>query len=261
MKELDRATRTVFVSNLHIKVNEKDLFILFSQKAGKVTDIYIICDRQANKSKGLAYVELETIESMALALGISGLELYGQSIQVKPSEMEKNVQWTLQKQAQQGIISSAPVSINSTSTIPVSGVDVAAAATAAAAKILGTVGNNTLSNSVIDTQEDQRQRKIYIGNLPREINEIVLRNMFEPFGVVDSSNVIKDPTGKSQGYGFISFREKDVVEKAIQAMNGMLIGSNIIKVNYVMLGGSGSSSNQFLSNSGQSQTSGRRKII
>jgi RNA-binding protein 39 len=260
MKELDRATRTVFVSNLHIKVNEKDLFILFSQKAGKVTDIYIICDRQANKSKGLAYVELETIESMALALGISGLELYGQSIQVKPSEMEKNVQWTLQKQAQQGIISSAPVSINSTSTIPVSGVDVAAAATAAAAKILGTVGNNTLSNSVIDTQEDQRQRKIYIGNLPREINEIVLRNMFEPFGVVDSSNVIKDPTGKSQGYGFISFREKDVVEKAIQAMNGMLIGSNIIKVNYVTLGGSGLSSNQFLSNSGQSQTSASAAI-
>jgi RNA recognition motif-containing protein len=89
MRELDRATRTVFLSNLHIKVNEKDLFILFTQKAGKVTDIYIICDRQANKSKGLAYIELETIESMARALGLSGIELYGQPIQVKPSEMEK----------------------------------------------------------------------------------------------------------------------------------------------------------------------------
>merc|ERR1711988_118523 len=85
--------------------------------------------------------------------------------------------------------------------------------------------------------ENQRQRKIYIGNLPREINELVLRNMFEPFGLVESSNVIKDPTGKSQGYGFILFREKDAVEKAIQAMHGMLIGSNIIKVNYVTSGG------------------------
>merc|ERR1719161_3386861 len=111
MKELERATRTVFVSNLHIKVNEKDLFILFTQKTGKVTDIYIICDKHTCKSKGLAYLELETIESMARALGLTGSELYGQSIQVKPSEMEKNVQWTLQKQAQQGIMisSSEPV--------------------------------------------------------------------------------------------------------------------------------------------------------
>jgi RNA-binding protein 39 len=62
--------------------------------------------------------------------------------------------------------------------------------------------------------------------------------MFEPFGAVESSNVIKDPTGKSQGYGFIMFREKDIVEKAIQSMNGLLIGSNIIKVNYVTSGNS-----------------------
>merc|ERR1719316_727718 len=86
-------------------------------------------------------------------------------------------------------------------------------------------------------QDIQQQRKIYIGNLPREINELVLRNMFEPFGAVESSNVVKDPTGKLHGYGFILFREKTAVEKAIQAMNGMLIGSNIIKVNYVTLGG------------------------
>merc|ERR1719221_251578 len=121
--------------------------------------------------------------------------------------------------------------------LPIPGVEVAAAAAAAAAKLLGATGGNPLLSSTINSQEDQRLRKIYIGNLPREINELVLRNMFEPFGAVESSNVIKDTTGKSQGYGFISFREKDVVEKAIQAMNGMLIGSNIIKVNYVISGG------------------------
>jgi RNA-binding protein 39 len=104
-----------------------------------------------------------------------------------------------------------------------------------------------LLNCSIDSQEDQRQRKIYIGNLPREINELVLRNMFEPFGTVESSNVIKDSTGKPQGYGFILFREREVVEKAIQAMNGILIGSNIIKVNYVTSGGIVQAANQPLS--------------
>lgn len=45
----------------------------------------------------MAYVELETIDAMTEALGLSGAELYGQSITVQPSQMEKNVQWTLQK--------------------------------------------------------------------------------------------------------------------------------------------------------------------
>lgn len=233
MKELERATRTVFVSNLNIKINEKDLFILFTQKAGKVTDIYIICDKHTNKSKGLAYIELETIESMARALSLTSTEIYGQSIQVKPSEMEKNVQWTLQKQAQQGILTSASLPTAHITPLPKPGVDVAAAAAAAAAKLLSSTGANTLISSSTNYQEDQRQRKMYIGNLPREINELVLRNMFEPFGVVESSNVVKDPAGKSQGYGFILFREKEAVDQAIHAMNGMLIGTNVIKVNYV----------------------------
>jgi RNA-binding protein 39 len=234
MKELERATRTVFVSNLHIKVNEKDLFILFSQKAGKILDIYVICDKHTNKSKGLAYVELETIESMTRALGLSGTEMYEQSIQVRPSEMEKNIQWTIQKQAQQKIFTPFPTSTADPALIPSPGVDIAAAATAAA-KLLTSEGGQKLFTCPYNPQEDQRQRKIYIGNLPREIDEIVLRNMFEPFGAVESSNVIKDPVGKSQGYGFILFREKEVVEKAIQSMNGLLIGSNIIKVNFKFL--------------------------
>merc|ERR1712151_859088 len=129
LKELERATRTVFVSNLHIKVNEKDLFILFTQKAGKVTDIYIICDRQTNKSKGLAYVELGASGSMGRILSLSGTELYGQSIQIKPSEMEKNVQWTLQKQVQQGMMTAATSPSTNPTHLPAPGIDVAAAAT------------------------------------------------------------------------------------------------------------------------------------
>jgi RNA-binding protein 39 len=191
---------------------------------------------------------------MARALGLSGTELYGQSIQVKPSEMEKNVQWTLQKQAQQGIITSAPASAVSLSPLPTPGVDVAAAAAEAAAKLLGADVSTSILNPSINVQEDQRQRKIYIGNIPREINELVLRNMFEPFGAVESSNVIKDPNGKSQGYGFILFRERDVVEKAILAMNGMLIGSNIIKVNYVTSGGIGQQPYQNSVSIGQQQS-------
>lgn len=36
------------------RVTEKDLFILFSQRAGKVTDIYLITDKHSNRSKARA---------------------------------------------------------------------------------------------------------------------------------------------------------------------------------------------------------------
>merc|ERR1711972_857781 len=193
---------------------------------------------------------------MGRILSLSGTELYGQSIQIKPSEMEKNVQWTLQKQVQQGMMTAATSPSTNPTHLPAPGIDVAAAATAAAAKLLCTTGTKSLLNPITNTQEDQRQRKIYIGNLPREINELVLRNMFEPFGIVESSNVIKDSTGKSQGYGFILFREKEIVEKAIHAMNGMLIGSNIIKVNYVASSGSSLPIHSHLNSIGQLQMHG-----
>merc|ERR1719420_515671 len=130
-------------------------------------------------------------------------------------------------------MTSAPLPADPFDPLPVPGVDVAEAATTAVAKLIGSAANSLLLNSKTDSHEDQRQRKMYIGNLPREINELVLRNIFEPFGVVESSNVVKDPAGKSQGYGFILFREKEAVDQAIHAMNGMLIGTNVIKVNYV----------------------------
>lgn len=41
-------------------------------------------------------------------------------------------------------------------------------------------------------QEEQRLRKVYIGNLPRELNDTVLRAMFEPFGTVETVNCPKN---------------------------------------------------------------------
>lgn len=51
MMVLERASRSVYITNLHIRANEKDLFMLFTQKAGRVMDVYLICDKATNKSK------------------------------------------------------------------------------------------------------------------------------------------------------------------------------------------------------------------
>ena len=56
---------------------------------------------------------------------------------------------------------------------------------------------------------------IYVGNLSYEVTEEDLRLAFEPFGQVDSVNIIKDKfSGQSKGFGFV---EMPSVEEAQSA--------------------------------------------
>jgi RNA-binding protein 23/39 len=90
--QLDRTMRTVQVFNLNLKADERDLFTFFS-KAGSLVDIKIIRDRQSGRSKGFAYVEFAKKDGVLGAMSLSGQELKGQPVMVKPSEAEKNVAW------------------------------------------------------------------------------------------------------------------------------------------------------------------------
>ncbi|KAL8543336.1 hypothetical protein ACS0TY_004033 [Phlomoides rotata] len=77
-------------------------------------------------------------------------------------------------------------------------------------------------------------RRLYVGNLPITIKEDQLRQVFEPFGVVELVQMPIDPgTGNCKGYAFIQFaRVED--SKAAQNLNGQLeIAGRVIKVSAV----------------------------
>ena len=47
--------------------------------------------------------------------------------------------------------------------------------------------------------------RLYVGSLHFNITEDMLRGIFEPFGKIDSIQLMTDPeTGRSKGYGFIT---------------------------------------------------------
>jgi cold-inducible RNA-binding protein len=63
--------------------------------------------------------------------------------------------------------------------------------------------------------------KIYVGNLPRNINEDTLKQAFEQYGKVDSIKIIKDKfTGEAKGFGFLEMPVATEAEEAINKMNG-----------------------------------------
>jgi len=85
----ERDARTVFCMQLSARLKARELEEFFSV-VGKVTDIRIITDAKTRRSKGIAYVEFEEVESVPLALGLGGQKLLGVPIVVQPTLAERN---------------------------------------------------------------------------------------------------------------------------------------------------------------------------
>lgn len=62
--------------------------------------------------------------------------------------------------------------------------------------------------------------KIFVGNLPFAVDNSRLEQEFSRFGQVESAKVIMDRnSGRSRGYGFVEFVEKESADEAIEKMN------------------------------------------
>ncbi|EHB00006.1 Putative RNA-binding protein 23 [Heterocephalus glaber] len=85
----ERDARTVFCMQLAARIRPRDLEDFFSA-IGKVHDVRIISDRNSRRSKGIAYVEFCDIQSVPLAIGLTGQRLLGVPIVVQASQAEKN---------------------------------------------------------------------------------------------------------------------------------------------------------------------------
>lgn len=73
--------------------------------------------------------------------------------------------------------------------------------------------------------------KIYVGNLPFSVDEQELHQMFEQFGEIESANLIIDrASGRSKGFGFVSFKDKGAMSKAL-SLNDTEINGRKLRVN------------------------------
>ena len=74
--------------------------------------------------------------------------------------------------------------------------------------------------------------KLYVGSLPYSADENQLRELFEPFGAVESIRIITDrDTGRSKGFGFVEYEDSDAATKAIEEVNGKELEGRVLVVN------------------------------
>lgn len=81
-QEKKKSGLTVFVSQIHPKVEEMDLFEFFSH-VGRVQDIRLIKDARTRRSKGLCYVEFDSEDCVLRAIALSGQALGGYPITIE----------------------------------------------------------------------------------------------------------------------------------------------------------------------------------
>lgn len=178
----ERDARTVFCMQLAARIRPRDLEDFFSA-IGKVRDVRIISDRNSRRSKGIAYVEFCEIQSVPLAIGLTGQRLLGVPIIVQASQAEKNRLAAMANNLQKG--NSGP-------------------------------------------------KRLYVGSLHCNITEDMLRGIFEPFGRIDNIVLMKDSgTGRSKGYGFITFSDSECARRALEQLNGFELAGRPMRVGHV----------------------------
>lgn len=73
---------------------------------------------------------------------------------------------------------------------------------------------------------------IYVGNLPFNLGEEDLKEIFEEYGEVTTTKIVSDKfSGRSKGFGFVEMSNDEEAANAIKELNNAEISGRNIKVN------------------------------
>lgn len=207
LSEAQRDRRTVFVQQLSVKCTDRDLYTFFTENGCPTRNARIVLDKYTRRSKGVAYVEFYEEESVKVALKLTGRKVVGVPVIVELTETEKNR------------IAQEAASLNS------------------AANGTGTNSASTASASASNkpaTADDLV--RLYIGSLHPSLTESELKQLFEPFGQIESVELLKDErSGASKGVAFVQYKRPGGARMALEALNGFELAGRAIRVGPVRI--------------------------
>lgn len=70
-------------------------------------------------------------------------------------------------------------------------------------------------------------------HIPSQLTTRALYDMFSPYGQVVSTRImVERDTGRSRGFGFVSFDSPEAADAAIRALDGFQVGNKRLKVSH-----------------------------
>ncbi|GFP83167.1 30 kDa ribonucleoprotein chloroplastic [Phtheirospermum japonicum] len=186
----------VFVGNLPFSVDSDLLAGLFKQ-VGDVELVEVVFDKTTGRSRGFAFVVMSTPEeAKAAAQQLNGYVSFGTfSFELGGRPLRVNYG------------PPPPKRENSSFRGPRGG---------------GGGGERSYSD---DTN------KLYVGNLSWDVDNSALENMFRKQGDVKEARVVFDrESGRSRGFGFVTYCSRDEANNAIEALDGANFNGRPIRV-------------------------------
>jgi RNA-binding protein 23/39 len=202
LSEAQRDRRTVFLQQLSVRCTDRDISEFFASNSCPCRNARIVLDKYTRKSKGVAYVEFYEEETVRVALKLTGKKLLGVPIIIELTETEKNR------------IAQEAASLNSSSS----------------SRPSSNANASTTSTTTTSSSTDSFV-KLYIGSLHSSLTELELERLFEPFGALESVELLKEETtGQSKGVAFIEFKNSSAARSALEALNGFELAGRAIRV-------------------------------
>ena len=75
-----------------------------------------------------------------------------------------------------------------------------------------------------EASEETKFTNVYVKNLGEDLTEDIIRDKFSEFGKVGTVVIMKDGNGNSRVFGFVNFESPDEAKKAVEALNGAMLG-------------------------------------
>ncbi len=75
-------------------------------------------------------------------------------------------------------------------------------------------------------------KKLFIGNIEWSTTDDDLKALFEQHGEIEDHIILKDKfSGRSKGFGFVTFTNNEDADKAIEELNGYELNGRALVVN------------------------------
>lgn len=247
---------SLYVGDLHPEVTESMLFEKFST-AGPVLSIRVCRDMITRRSLGYAYVNFQQSQDAERALDTMNFDtIKGRPIRIMWSQRDpslrksgvgnvfiKNLDRSIDNKALYDTFSAFGDILSCKIVSDEHGsrgygfvhFETEEAARNAIEKVNGMLlnGKKVFVGRFMNRRErlevlgDKMKKfnNIYVKNFGEDIDDVKLMEMFEPYGKIISAKVMKDDnSGKSRGFGFISFEDPEAAEKAVENLNGLDLG-------------------------------------
>ncbi|XP_071702731.1 glycine-rich RNA-binding protein 4, mitochondrial-like [Rutidosis leptorrhynchoides] len=95
------------------------------------------------------------------------------------------------------------------------------------------VGFSSTNSPIYQAIRSMSSAKLFVGGLSYATDEVGLREAFQQYGEVIDAKVITDrDSGRSRGFGFVSFTSSDAANSALRDMDGKDLHGRRIRINF-----------------------------